>query len=259
MSQDQATQLLCPQCGASNQSGAKFCIKCGTKLKQFEIALSIEERIEKLQGHIDEMLANLKSYSFQEIKNIMLFALKQNESYPSVQEVRELANANSNSIDSNSANSNSADSNSNDAMSELQRQYLVYKLVLLINYLDSFNEEKLVATLSDYEALKISKVGQISWIDLMHQYNDLCGQLKSMDQFDADNDSIDFSDLFQGPLEELCKDAKAAGQRIIENVGIELSDVNSNSIEQINFLTMLKESLNTIFQRVAQPQPQPQP
>ncbi len=226
--------MVCPQCGATNKSGANFCIKCGAQLQQSNSELSINDRVKHLKDLVDEMVSNLKSYSFQELETVMLTNLNRDKVYPSVQDLRAMA-----------------ESKSGEGMTQSQRQELADKQRDFIQYLDSFDQSKLAATLADYEAQKIAKVGQVNWLELKNQYDDLCGQLKSMNKFQETNDTIDFDQLFEEPVAVICQDAKAAGQRIIKRVGVTMSMVNNNSIRQIKFLMQVQERLNAIAHRVA--------
>lgn len=234
MAQANDATMVCPQCGANNKSGAKFCIKCGAQMQQSNSALSINARVKHLKSLVDEMVISLKSYSFQELETIMLTNLNRDKVYPSVQDLRAMSN-----------------SKSGEGMSQSQRKELANKQHDFIQYLDSFDQSKLAATLADYEAQKISKVGQVNWLELKNQYDDLCGQLKSMNKFQETNDTIDFDQLFEEPVAVICKDAKAAGQRIIKRVGVTMAKINNNSIRQIKFLMLVQERLNAIAHRVA--------
>ena len=116
-----------------------------------------------------------------------------------------------------------------------------------------YTSSSLPLKLSQYETNKIEKVGQGEancWLTLSQKYDDLCGQLKSLGKFD-DADLIDFSQVFNGPLDFVCKNPRASGKKIIDTVGVEILAVNSNSIKQIKFLQKFKDRLYVIGCRTA--------
>ena len=231
MAQANDATLVCPKCGASVVRGAKFCTKCGAQVQQLAVNLSLNERLEQLLDHVNEMMASVKSYSFQEVEYCMLSFLKASEFCPPVSEVR-------------------ARDWPNASMREKQVEFA--------QYLDNFSD---LAFMMNYELQKITKAGQLSWIELRAQYNDLCGQLKSQSKFLLVDDSIDFDELFQMPLDEACQDAEAAAQQIMqrafENIEADSdSDIEfleeffaalgNSSSNQIKFLINLKDSLTSV-------------
>lgn len=238
MSQDQATQLLCPQCGAANQSGAKFCVKCGAPLKPETEPLSLEERIAKLQACVDEMMTSLKSYTLQQVQLCMLAGLNKDNVNPSLLAMGALVKAQL--------------TDKNKGWSERFKHAKQHAGFLW--HMKSVNEFNLPDALAEYEVQKISNIGSIGWIGLRNQYHDLCGELKSLDKFDEDDDAIDFDEVFAVPLEQACQEAKATGKRIIKDMtsNSKLYDVTWHSTHQMRVLDRLSSFLYNIQQRLCE-------
>lgn len=226
--------VICPKCGHSNISVAKFCAKCSTPLKQQDHAqLSVADRIKELQGYADEMLVNLKTFAFQELEIAITTSININQVYLTVSELRKIVNSNS---------KEKYNSDILDKQSEFVKQF------------DSCTLSKLPSILSEYETNKIeTKVhdSKVNWLTLSQKYDDLCGQLKSLGKFNEEADFIDFSKLFNGPLDSVCGDPRTSGRKIIDTVGVEIPAVNSNSIKQIKFLQKFKDHLMVIGYRTA--------
>lgn len=233
--------VICPNCGHSNISVAKFCAKCKTPLKHQDHAqLSVADRIKELQGYADDMLANLKTYAFQEFETVIATTINTSQICPSIYELRQAFN---------SDNAESDEIILNDERKELMDNQFAF-----VKELESYTSSSLPLKLSEYETNKInSKVGQgqVDWLILSQKYDDLCGQLKSLGKFDEDTDRIDFSQLFSDSLDSVYNNPRSIGKKIIDSVGVEISAVNSNSIKQIKFLQKFKDHLMVIGYRTA--------
>lgn len=245
MGEQNNAMIICPKCGHSNISVAKFCAKCSASLnlkQQDSAPLSVSDRIKELQGYADEMLVNLKTFAFQEFETVVATIINTSQVCPSVYELKEAFNLDA-----------SNNSESNKVMSEVERKKLLDVQCAFVKKIELYTSSSLPLKLSQYETNKIEKVGQGEancWLTLSQKYGDLCGQLKSLGKFD-DADLIDFSQVFNGPLDSICKNPRASGKEIIDTVGVEMSAVNSNSIKQIKFLQKFKDHLYVIGHRAA--------
>lgn len=250
--------MICPKCGQSLPDFAKFCSYCGASLQkqnnndastqpqvndapvqqQENDGLDPIKRIDKLQSKVDEMIAALKGYSFHQIETFMLTKLNQNKLYPSWGEIQSVIS---------------------DSDVSPEKKQMALNQRGTIEYLDTFAPSKLVSQLAVYESSKIEAKTKLNkqtgdkaegWLYLVDQYNDLCGQLKSMNKFQPSSDTVNFDELFEVPLRAAVLNSKAKGQQTIKQKGQSLSAINSNSIRQIEFLMKFKEHLGSMKHRI---------
>ncbi len=209
---------VCPRCGRELPATARFCSTCGYKFKEAKNQ-SIAERVSALKSALDEMTAALKTYSFQELELIMLTKIKQDELYTEA----------------------TLDQTSDKSVAAVQRNFT--------RSLSQLQPAQLKSALAESEALKISMPGKMTWKKFEQTWGQLKGQLKAQGQWRDSEWSFDFAQIFGAPLARVGKDqktAKAAGLRIIEQVGTNLEQVNDHALHQLQCLGQLRRILDSI-------------
>lgn len=264
-------EITCPKCGNSCVPDAKFCSNCGTRLAQSEPSSNTEQaksepssnteqaksepspysdllsRVILLKKEVDDMIAHLKYYSFQEFEAIMLNSLNRDQCYPSLQELDEIIKSMAGAI-----NDQHQDNDKTLALPSVTQRQIEDVLTQqreVVKYLNQFTSSALPTILSTCEAQKISCKDTPNWLSLKQKYEEICDQLKDLDEFKAE-DIFDFTQLFNGSLSSACDNASLTAKRIMLEVGNDLQDVCTNSARQISLLGKLNERLFFIKQRL---------
>lgn len=203
-----------------------------------------------LKKDVNDMLAHLKFYAFQELEVGMLTNLNRDQSYPSLQELDEIIKSMAELQSKQQDNDKTTDKTvAIPSITQSQIEEMLAQQRKFVQYLDGFTPTALPSMLTTCESQKICYPGTSDWLSLKQKYEDICEQLKVLNKFES-GDVVDFTQLFHGSLNNACDNAALTAHRIMHEIGDELQDVCANSVQQISWLNQLNKHLLSIRRRL---------